>query len=167
MANTTTFAAIRDAYGILINRLTPTTLADKGFHRPGPKELDAMIAGTPTAQLLRGYRFMRSGDTSGDSAVLAMDLVERVESADLVVAYPRLPELYGRYQSGGHAGLDDLEDTMRADARQLRDLLTSTSNLISGQIQCEVTIKAPDRSAGAVWVQTLGLTLNYYEAQSI
>lgn len=164
---TTTFAAIRDNYVTKIQALAPRTLASLVFDRVTVRQdVRAWASANPTSEAARKFEIRRSGGVS-DPLVLEPSLVERQEAAELVVAYPLLEELYGRRPSGGKPGWDDLEDVMRDDAAQLRDLLTSPNNLLAGQTACVVTIEPPERLSVAAWFSVLSLQFDYYESQAI
>lgn len=161
----TTFALIRANYcgsGTargLLEQIAPTLAADRGFERSRARNklLRDWADGKSSAQF-RKYEWLRTGEAT-EPEVLANPLL-RVEEATLTVAYPVLPGLYGADD------LDSMEDLIRGDARQLRDVLLSPGNLITSCIAVVPRINPPERGE-LVWFQDLVCELTYYEAQTL
>ncbi len=170
MANTTTFAVIRDAYITRIELLTPGELAHTKFRRVQPRtELRPWALENPGTGILRRFEIRSiDGPRMLNPDVLAPDLYEVGHPAEIVVAYPVLPELYEKAnQPNAKPGWDKLEDVMDADMRQLRDVFWSPAYFQTGQTSGVCEPDARDRSDETVWFQTLTIGLTYYTAQSI
>lgn len=158
MAATTTYADIRDNYIRLIEAITPTLLSQLAFRRgPRDKELAEWAGGNSAA--LRKFEIRLAGDVQ-DPDVMDFNDADRFEEAEILIAYPVLPALYGRDD------LDELEKVMRSDARQVRDVVFSPGNYLAGQSAAFVEIMQPERG-DRVWFQPLRLTLLYLESQSL
>jgi hypothetical protein len=163
---TTTFALIRTRYaGVstqrgVIEELIPTVATDRRFERSRArnKALREWADGKSSIQF-RKFEWMRSGPAV-EPNVLLPDVILRIEQATLTVAYPVLPGLYGTDD------LDSMEDVIRADARQIRDVLLDPGNLVDGCAAVLPTINDPDRD-DSIWFQTFTCELTYYEGQTL
>lgn len=161
MATTTTYAAIRDHQIALIEALVPTLQSQYRFRRGSKRQsLVKMASEKPTSAFLRAFEFRR--DTNApDPTIQDPDARETRETATLTVAYPVQPSLYGADE------LDDMEELIRSDARQIRDVLFSPDSYLAGQSIAKVTILGIDRSLEAIWFQSFGIELVYTEDQGI
>jgi hypothetical protein len=112
-----------------------------------------------TSEIFRRFEFLRGGEQEG-TGFFAPDLREVIEPTTLVIAYPALREMYGADQ------FDDIEELIRADAKEVRELLYAPTNYVTGQTLCEVAIGEPERQ-GDLYLQPFTLTLHYYEAQDL
>lgn len=64
--------------------------------------------------------------------------------------------------------LDDLEDVMETDAKQIRDAIYPSGGIVgAGHQGTKVSIEEPDRTNAAVWFQPLALTAEFWVAQSL
>ena len=163
----TTLAAIRDRLVVVIEAATPTNApcdAASLFRYKPEREfsLTEWCAANASA-CFRRFEIKRSSGTSDDPGILHPDEVQRTdEQLTITVAYPRLPDLYGE-------GYEAMEDCLRADARQIRDLCLSgsTYSTVSGWSGVlQTVIEAPSRE-GVVWFQDITITLAYCESQSL
>lgn len=145
-----------------IRAITPANLADKSFDRcPVQVRLqDWATKQTPGSAVFRKFEIRRA--LAEEAAFFAPDELERAERAIVRVAYPILPDLYG------FGGLDDLEEVVRRDARDLRDAIQTSDNYLAGQNAAFIDeIDAIDESHEHIWFLTLRVRLLYYEAQSL
>jgi hypothetical protein len=165
----TTLSAIKARIRVVLEAATPTTALASDLFRSCPNTsqlLREWVTDNAGDQCLRKFDLRRVGDSAerepfGGGG--AGDEIQRDELLLLTVAYPRLERLYG------DDGLDDMEDVIRGDARQIRDLITSgsTSVAVSGwQGVLHTVIHEPERD-GAVWFQTLTFSVSYCEAQTL
>ena len=159
---TTTYAAIRDSMIINVRAIVPANLADKPFDRcPVRVRLaDWATKQTPGSAAFRKVEIRRNMEE--EASFFSPDEIERRETAVLRVAYPVLPELYGADE------LDDIEEIIRRDARDLRDVIASPDNYVSGQNAAFVDELEPvDESYEHVWFLGLRIRLYYYETQNL
>ena len=160
MATTTTYAAIRDNWITLIEALTPAVLPEYKFRRaPRHKYLDDFASETGSAAM-RAFS-IELEDQDPDPFTMPFETVERNERALISVAYPVAPALYGR------TDFDEMEVVMRRDARQIRDLLFSSSSYLAGQSAAFPARQTLDRGDDHTWFLTLRVSLIYTEAQSL
>lgn len=160
----TSLSAIRDQLKAVIEAAVPSTAPVDEYFRYKPSNAESIeeFAASAPGSSFRKFSIIRSSDTDdGAGNILDPTEVQRVdEQVTITVAYPRLPDIYGE-------GYESMEDCMRADARQIRDLCVSPSTLISGwSAVTGVVIHAPDRD-GDVWFQRLTVSLSYCESQTI
>ncbi len=161
--STTTFEAIRDQYIAEIKALTPAIGSTQPEHRfnqsPLHQDLREWARGTASSAVFRKFQIRRTSAT--EEHFQDPSQIERRETMEITIAYPRLPGLYGPND------LDDMEDYIRRDARQIRDLVWSYNTYVSGQNAAfPAPIPAPERG-DRVWFQVLTFSLLYYEAQSL
>lgn len=165
MSTTTTFEAIRDGFFADLEALTPSVLAraEYAFRRCPERRVS-----------LRHWAERNSGDASlrkfdmrivGDvenAPILYHDAKEVNVDAVLTVAYPVLPGVYGDQD------MDDAEDTIESDQRQIYDVLRSSSNWPAGMANCEVTIRGTDRdSLEDVWFKEYAMRLTFVVSSTI
>ncbi len=163
MATTTTYALIREQIIAKIMALSPTLLGETHRHfcrAPRRYSLRSWAKENPAASL-RMFEIARLGAAPDIDQVQDTSVIERNESAMILMAYPVAPALYGAHE------LDALDDVMRGDARQIRDVVYSPSSYLAGQSLASVTIEDPDRSSEHVWFQPFTVELIYTEAQSL
>lgn len=155
--STTTFETIRERIYANLELLTPELISDAGYRR-GQRRLDLRqwATGNP-GSALRVFELRRVGGVS-DPQVVDPEQVQRNETAELTVAYPTSPALFGEDER------DDLEDVIRQDAQQLYALISDATNYVTGQLAAFVTIQPPDRSNASVWFQTFSIEFIYFEA---
>lgn len=159
MAVTTTYAAIRDNYIRLIEAITPTLLSQLAFRRGLRRQELEVWAESAGSAALRKFEIRLDGDVEDPNTMDFTD-ADRYEDAEILIAYPVLPALYGTDD------LDEMEKVMRSDARQVRDVVFSPGNYLSGQSAAFVEIRKPERG-DRVWFQPLRLSLIYLESQSL
>jgi hypothetical protein len=152
----TTFEAIRDSWVTDIQALTPTFLPDRLFRVVPTRYSMQEWSSRGSSDLLREFSILR-GKTV-DAGVLAAETIERNESVLVTVAYPFLPALYGSLDS------DDMEKAMRSDARQIRDVLTSSGNYQGEQWNAVVRILRAV-TEGSVWFQPMEVNITYWETR--
>lgn len=161
MAITTSYSAIRDNYIALIEAATPAVLPGYKFRRsPRDKRLRDFALSTGSASL-RGFEIMRTAVAVAEPEVQDPSAVDRTEVCEITIAYPVVPALYGR------TDFDEIEVVMRRDARQIRDLLFSSSAYVAGQSAGFPTIAAADRTSDQVWFQEISVVLLYLESQTL
>lgn len=160
MPTTTTYAAIRDNFIALIEALTPATQADKKFRRSLRREALRENALQNGSASFRAFEITLE-ESEPDREVMDPSALERNETCLLTVAYPVTLGLYGNNDR------DDIESVMRADARQLRDLLFSSSSYLAGHSASFPTRLPFDRENENVWFMTLSIQLIYTEAQTL
>jgi hypothetical protein len=158
---TTTFEAIRDGYITVIRALTPRRLTNLKFDFVADESLVAWANRMPSLELFRKAEFLTVGEAAPQSPVLEPSAQERKVAATLTLAYPVLENLVG------HDKFRDLEDVMRDDAAQLHDKLFWSGNYQPGQSACFVTIAAPTRVNPQLYLQTLSLQIDFYEATNL
>lgn len=159
---TTSIGAIRSQLTTVIEAATPTNAPINELFRYVPERaqmLTEWVEENCGSACFRRFDIRRVGPAE-ELADHGTE-IQRNESLMITIAYPRLPGLYGD-------SLDDMEDTIRNDARQLRDICLSTSTLISGwSAVTDISIDEPNRDDSDVWLQTITLTANYCEAQTL
>lgn len=161
---TTTVQAIRDRLRTVIEAATPRTAPTGDLFRYRPERsllLQDWVASCP-ADCFRAFEIRRVGDLADSQGWQPDEIQRNDEQLLLTVAYPYLPDLYGE-------SYEAMEDCMRSDAAQLRDLCISGSTVSaisgwSGTVGC--TIHEPERD-GDVWFQRLTLTISYCESQTL
>jgi hypothetical protein len=156
----TTLAAIRDALTVRLRSLTPTLLSQHLF-QPAPTRHDLddwSFRMGAHSDLLRKFQWRYMG--TDDPPNLSPDTTERNDLVRLSIAYPVLPGLYGALE------LDDLETVMRADARQVRDLISLGDGVAGAQKVGLVRVLAPE-TGGLVWMQRFDVTLVYIETMTL
>lgn len=158
---TTTFEAIRDGYITVIRALTPRRLSEVRFDFVADESLVSWATRMPALSVFRKAEFLTIGETAPQSPVLEPSAQERKTAATLTIAYPVLENLVGRDK------FRDLEDVMRDDAAQLHDKLFWSGNYQPGQSACFVTIGAPTRVSPQLYLQTLSLQIEFYEATNL
>jgi hypothetical protein len=158
---TTTFEAIRDHYMTVIRALTPRRLANVRFDFVDDESLVSWATRMPSSQVFRKCEFLALGETPPQSPVLEPSAQERRQQAQLVVAYPVLENLVGREK------YRELEDVMRDDAAQLHDKLFWSGNYQTGHSATFVTVAAPARVNPQLYLQTLSLQIDFYEATNL
>ena len=161
---TTTFATIRDNYYTLIAAITPTVRTTDGyvFRKPPRRSMLrdwALTVGTEA--VFRKFEISRSGSAADQLPHFDSDALQRRERARVTVAYHTAVAFYGEDE------IDEMDDVMRSDARQIRDVLFDTGNYVSGQNAAIVTILPPDRARRGVWFQEFDVDFIYNEAQSL
>lgn len=160
---TTTIGAIRDQLALVFEAATPSVLPTDKFNRCPDRDLTLVewCVNNASDQCLRKFDIWRTSGTTDPNKLDPAEVQRTDEQLTITVAYPRLPRLYGT------EGLASMDDVMRRDARQLRDLCMSGSSLISGWSGVtDVTIDPPNRD-GEVWFQSIVITTNYCEAQTL
>lgn len=161
---TTTFAAIRDNYITLIEAITPSTHdgSDKKFKRsPRRYMLRDWAIKTGHSAVFRKFEIIRASGVADQLPHFDSDQIQRRERARISIAYPVDVAFYGTDER------DDLDDVMRSDAKQVRDVLFDPDNYLAGQNAAIVNILGPDRVSENVWFQDLEVDFIYNEAQSI
>lgn len=160
MAVTTTWEAIRDNYIRLLKAVVPSrTIATRYDESPRNVSIFEFAARAGSAAIRR-FQFERTG-VVGDAPIIDWTAKETNEDAMLVVAYPTA---FGAYGTGDR---NDLDALIRADARQIRDLLFSGGNYLAGQSAAFVTIDPTDMSDDRIWFQSFLIQLIYTESESL
>jgi hypothetical protein len=154
----TTWCTIRDALSAAFIAATPGVLPAYGFDHANKRYPIEMWAGSLGANstLLRRFQWRRAN--LEQPAYLDAGTVQWNETSTLTITYPVLPALYG------NADLDEIERVMRRDAKQLRDIIASPGQLVSGQEVGRVSVLEPE-TAGPVWYQRLTVLFVYQETQ--
>lgn len=165
MATTTTFEAIRDGFYADVEALTPTVLArsEYVFRRLPDRRIAVRVwaAQQSTDSCLRRFDMRITGDVE-EFPVIHHDAREVNVQATFTIAYPVLPGVYGEQD------LDDMEDVVESDTRQIYDVLRSASNWPAGMSNCQVTISTTDRdSVQDVWFKDFQCLLTYTAAATI
>lgn len=158
---TTDFATIRDRQIARIGALTPTAQPTTiGFNR-SPKRwpVREWALRNATSAVLRQFEIVRVGETNPPS-ICHGSQQQRDEQCEIVIAYPTELGLYGTEDH------DDLEKTIRSDARQIADVVFSPNNYVSGQNAAIPTIREPEKS-DAVWFGVVSVRLIYDEAMTL
>jgi hypothetical protein len=155
---TTTWCSIRDALSAAFIAATPGVLPTYRFDHAVKRYPIEMWAGSLGANstLLRRFQWRRAN--LEQPPYFASDAVEWNETSTLTIAYPVLPALYG------NADLDEIERVMRRDAKQLRDIIASPGQLVSGQEVGRVSVLEPE-TVGPVWYQRITVLFIYQETQ--
>lgn len=159
--DTTTFEAIRDGYITVIRGIVPRRLSKIPLDFVADESLVSWATRMPALSVFRKAEFLTVGEQAPQSQVLEPTAQERKMAATLTVAYPVLENLVGRDK------FRDLEDVMRDDAAQLHDKLFWSGNYQPGQSACFVTIGAPTRVNPQLYLQTLSLQIDFYEATNL
>ena len=149
MATTTTFAAIREQYLTKIRAITPSVLAGHVFSTPNTRiPLKAWAMKSAGSQCFRAF-----GITFDDVVEEPQDFestaYQRMDTATLVIAYPVDLALY--YKDDDDQDLANFDDVINSDSDQVRDVLTSTGNLIAGHSEMRVVRRATMRETDAIW----------------
>lgn len=159
---TTTFAAIRSQVIASLEGATPAAGLTNYPFRYVPERSFSLREWAESAsdQVFRKFDIVRVGDSTERDPAVFSDEVGREEQMLITIAYPRLPSFYG------DDGLLDMEDVIRRDARQVRDLLWSGSVIgaVSGWSGTKATSIAEPERDGDVWFQTVTATLLYCES---
>lgn len=161
---TATYCEVRDFFAAKLQAATPALLSQFRWERaPGRWSLDDYAArvGAHSA-LFRKFQLRRQ--ELENPAYFDTDVQERNEDVVLTVAYPALPALYGRED------YDEIERVMRADARQLRDLLTAWmvyGDSLYGKLWVGRVTILPPETDGPVWFQRISVRFVYSEAQRL
>lgn len=158
---TTTFESIRDGYIAVIRALTPRRLSNIRYDFIADESLIAWATRMPSSSVFRKAEFLAVGEVAPQSPVMEPSAQERRMQATLTVAYPVLENLVGTDK------FRELEDVMRDDAAQLHDKLFWSGNYQAGQNACFVTIAAPVRVNPQLYLQTLSLQIDFYEATNL
>lgn len=168
MATTTTFEAIRDAYYTAIEALTPAvmTRAEYKFRRHPDRRITVRdwASAQSTDSPFRRFDMRITGDEEeapilhpGTNSAREVNVL-----ATLTVAYPVLPGMYGGND------LDDLDDVIESDRRQIFDALRTGANYRDGQNNCQVTVRATDRdTAQDVWFKDFDCILTFQVAMTV
>lgn len=162
---TSTLAAIIDKMTAVIEGLTPAASPVDARFRRSPikhKRLRSWCVNAKGSEVFRVFEVYRDGDRD-DPGVMDPSATEINMPIRVTIAYPaELVALYGRDD------LDDLEDVIESDARQIRDALFSPSNLTDGGHQASIVrVLAPDRSDEKVYFQDLIVTAKYFATQNL
>jgi hypothetical protein len=158
MTTTTTSCAVRDQIIAVLEDATPTLLAEYPY-RHAPRHMKAVkFADTTGSASLRRFDIRRTELLN--HSLFDPALVEWSEKLLLTVTYPVAPALYGRTDD------DAMEQVMRADARQIRDLITSPGNFLSAQPAAFVRMLPPEVDARA-WRQPFEIQVIYAESQDL
>lgn len=159
---TTTYDAIRDKMAATIQGLTPGVLSNRLFEEYAPKRMRLRdhAAAHPGEELFRMFEIRRG--TATEPGLIDPDALLRNEVVTVSIAYPLLLALYGTED------LDEVERVIRRDARQVRDVLFSSGNYVSGQLAALPTdMDAIDMGDPECWFQDLSFTVIYYEGQTL
>lgn len=163
---TTTIAAVLGKIEAVLESLAPAA-APVGvpFRRAGVKQLGIKEWCTRNAfgsEVFRKFDSSRSGPRA-DPGLMDPSASFVNQTITVTVAYPaRLPALYGRDD------LDDMEDIVESDARQIRDAIFSPSNLADAGHQASiVTIQDLDRSNPDVWFQDFTVEVKFFVSQTL
>lgn len=154
----TTFEIIRDNYYAVIRALLPRRLANIRYDFVDDEPLVTWATRMPSSQVFRKCELIAIGEQPPQSPIIEPNAQERRLLATFTVAYPVLENLVGKEK------YRELEDVMRDDAAQLHDALFWSDNYVSGQSACMVTIGAPARLNDQLYLQTLSLQIDFYEA---
>ena len=163
---TTTIAAIRDRLKTVIESTAPTCpptdAQDVWRYRPNRGQSVEEWATANAAACFRIFDIRRVGEVADAQGWQPDEIMRSDEQLALTVAYPRLPDLYGE-------SYEAMEDCLRADAAQLRNICVSPSTAagVSGwSAVTGCTIAEPERG-DIVWFQRLVITLAYCESQTL
>lgn len=108
---------------------------------------------------IRKFQFKRTGGVE-DPPTLDWTAKETNEDVSLTLAYPAAFAAYGTKDR------DDLDGLIRADARQIRDLLFSGGNYLPGHSATFVSI-GPVDDTGPVWFQHFFIQMIYTEFEGL
>ena len=157
---TTTLGAIKNNWETLFDALTPGTKTAVKFRRaPRDEDFHEWALEYSTAASRR-YQVLRTGEVTPAPWHHPSEHWW-VEQVMVEIAYH--PQSFRSTQS-----LDDTEDVIRADALQIADTITNSSNLISGQdgiADDDAVIGSLDRDDDNVWFQEILVTVRYKEAR--
>ena len=161
---TTTLAAIRDRIKTVIEAATPATAPVQDVFRYRPTRMQNVEewSADNAAACFRIFDIRRVGDLPDSQGWQPDEIMRNDEQLMITVAYPRLCDIYG-------ASYESMEDCLRSDARQLRDLCISPSTAAGVSSWSAVNgcvIHEPERD-GDVWFQRLTISLAYCEAQTL
>jgi hypothetical protein len=159
--NTTTFEAIRDGYITVLRALVPRRMNEIRFDFIADETLVSWATRMPALTVFRKAEFLTVGEVAPQAQVLEPSAQERKLQATLTIAYPVLENLVGPDK------FRELEDVMRDDAAQLHDKLFWSGNYQPGQSACFVTIASPTRVNPQLYLQTLSLQIDFYEATNL
>lgn len=162
MAVTTSFALIRNQLRTRIEAIVPGSSSNIIFQESPNRRtlLKPWAIATPSSDKFRKFQIIRDGAVE-DPPWIDPQAIERNEPATLTIAYPCLWETFG------FSDLYDLEDVMRADARLIRDKITSPTGYLAGMSNAAVQIMPPDREDSECWFQDFVLTITYTELQTL
>lgn len=157
---TTTYATIRDRIIRNLIDATPNALAERKFNRAPRRH---PIREFPAVGTEAGFRLFEVTRGAGsEPGLLDPSAFLRSEILTVTVAYPLLRAIYG------NEDLDDVEDVIRQDARQIRDLVFSADNYVDGQqAALPLDLPEPDKTDPECWFQDVSFDLRFYEAQSL
>lgn len=143
-----------------VESIVPEFSPDKPFIRNRLFRMVREWADGKTSAAFRVFDIVRTGDANEPNILPpgTGDAILRMEEVTVTIAYPDLPMLYGDDP-------DSIEDTIRTDARQVRDALIDPGHLIAGCQAVMPNIKAPQRGNG-IWFQDVVCEITYYEAQT-
>lgn len=162
MANVTLTQVIDQLYTV-VNALTPTVISVPKFER-APKRYtirEWALEQNSGSATFRKYEIRRAGD---DVDVGVQDPSARrvEETLMLTMAYPT--NLVGIF---GKDDLEDVEEIMRKDAKQIRDAVYSPGNYLDGVQSQVVTIAEPERDDEKIWFSVLLIRCLFQEAQTL
>lgn len=156
---TTTIETIRENMETLIHALTPTSHAQVKFRvERGEVPFREWCQANPTASFRR-YAIEQTG-RSEPGEVTNLDIEEVRTELEIMVAYPKE---WGRY---GPQNIQDLRDTLDADAMQLRNAVGHKGNAdwVAGQHDARDSHVFEDGSPVAFLVITLDTA--YYRSMA-
>lgn len=160
MAVTTTWEAIRDHYITLLKAAVPSRASNLRFDESPRNVVLYHYASQAGSGAIRKFQWDRVGSVE-DPPTLDWTAKETNEDVVLTIAYPTAFAAYGR------ADRNDLDALMRADARQVRDLIFSGGNYLPGHSASFVTITPLDNSDPRIWYQSFLVTLIYTESENL
>lgn len=157
---TTTAEAIIDKAIAVLRGLSPLTASDLRFDRsPARYDLRTWALQAPCT---RRFEIRTDGDRV-DPEDTDISVLRVMQPMLITVAYSR--KLVGTY---GIADLNDLEDVVETDAKQICDALYPTGGLAGdGHIATVPTIGDLDRAHDEVWFQAIPVEAHFWVAQSL
>lgn len=165
MPSTTTFEAIREQYLRKVVTITPSILSGDLFHRPNIRiPLRDWAIKSAGSQCFRAIE-MRLDSVLEEPHTMDPSAYERNDSATLVIAYPADLSMY--WKDDQDADMDNFEDVINSDSNQVRDVLTSTGNLLAGQNAMRVAGRRTDRTDDAIWFHEIDIVTIYTVSQTL
>lgn len=166
MATTVTWQEIRENYNALITAAEPSLLSASLFHHPNTRiPLKSWALKHAGSHCFRAFALNSWSNTDSEPETFDTPAYQRTNTAELVIAYPVDVALY--WKDDDDADLDNFEDVIEADSDQLRDILTSSGNLLTGHNEMKVVSRVTEQASDALWFHTLLIRVQYLCSQSL